>query len=71
MKPRTIRQVSLVLGGLSVAAIVLALMALQDVYHGESDLRLEWMVLRISFLTIIAFHCVALIALSRWQVGSE
>jgi hypothetical protein len=66
MKPRTARQVSLVLGALSVAAIVLALLALQDIYHGEPDLSLEWSAVRMSFLTIIAFHGFALFALWQW-----
>ncbi len=37
-----------------------------DIYHGEPDLSLEWMVLRVSFLTIIAFHGFAL-----WQWQGE
>jgi hypothetical protein len=51
------------LGLLSSLAIVAAGMALQDVYHGEEDLTLEWSVLRVSFLVIIAFHAFALSAL--------
>ena len=38
-------------------------MALQDIYHGEVDLTLEWGVLRVSFLVIIAFHAAALLTL--------
>lgn len=69
MKARTARQVSLALGCLSVLGIVLALMALQDIYHGEPDLTLEWSMVRISFLIIITFHGCALVAL--WKSQTE
>lgn len=48
------------LGGLSVFALVAAFMALQDIYHQEADLTLEWRIVRISMLVIAAFHAVAL-----------
>lgn len=53
------------LGLLSVFAIVLAHLALTDISHGEADVTLEWNVLRLSFVVIIAFHVVALRALMR------
>ncbi len=65
MNQRTARRLALGLGWLSTIAILAASLALQDIYHGEADLTLEWTVLRISFLVIVAFHVVALIALRK------
>jgi hypothetical protein len=48
------------LGGLSALAVVAVFMALQDIYHQEADLTLEWQIARISMLVITAFHAVAL-----------
>lgn len=65
MTYRITHQVALALAALSVVAIGLSLLALQDIYHGEEDLRAEWMVLRISFMTIMVFHGFALFALYK------
>ena len=65
MKQRTACRLAYRLGWLSIIAILAAGMALQDIYHGEADLTLEWSVLRISFLIIIAFHALALLALRK------
>ena len=62
MTLRSACRVSLWLGVLSVLAILAAHLALQDIYHGEVDVSLEWNVLRVSFLIIITFHVFALIA---------
>lgn len=62
MTLRTACRVSLWLGVLSVLAILAAHLALQDIYHGEADVSLEWNVVRVSFLIIITFHVFALIA---------
>ena len=61
-QPRTC-WVAFWLGLLSVLAIVLANIALQDIYHQEADLRLEWRLVRISFLVMFTFHGLALSAL--------
>jgi hypothetical protein len=58
-------RVARLLGVLSIVATVLAGLALQDIYHAETDVTLEWRVLRVSFLIIVAFHAVALSALSK------
>jgi hypothetical protein len=63
MKQRTACRLAYRLGWLSILAILAAGLALQDVYHREVDLTLEWIVLRISFLIIIAFTALALLAL--------
>ena len=53
------------LGILSLIAILAAHLALTDIRHGEADLTLEWNVLRMSFLIILAFHVTALRALRQ------
>jgi hypothetical protein len=65
MRPPTRYQVAFGLGLLSAASTVTAGLALQDIYHGEEDLTLEWGALRVSLLIIIAFHAFALPALWR------
>ena len=52
-------------GVLSLFAVVMALLALTDIAHGEADVTLEWKAVRASFVIIIAFHVLALRAL--WQ----
>ncbi len=70
MKLPTASRVSLLgLGPLSVVATLVALAALQDIYHGEADLTLEWSAVRLAFLIIITFHGFALVAL--WRCESE
>jgi hypothetical protein len=54
MTLRTACRVSLWLGFLSVLAILAAHLALQDIYHEEVDVSLEWNALRVSFLIIVA-----------------
>lgn len=58
---RTCR-VTLWLGAASMLAYVLAFLALQDIYHAEHDVTLEWQVVRFSMLTIGAFHIFAFAA---------
>jgi Na+-transporting methylmalonyl-CoA/oxaloacetate decarboxylase beta subunit len=53
------------LGVLSLLAIVAAFLALTDIGHGEPDLTLEWNVLRVAALTVIAFHVATFRALRR------
>jgi hypothetical protein len=67
MTLRTACRVSLWLGLVSVLAILTALLALTDIYHQETDVSLEWNVVRVSFLIIMAFHVFALIAASKGQ----
>jgi hypothetical protein len=46
-------------------------MALADIYHGESDLRMEWMVLRICFAVIFIFQVFALVTFWRMIRGKN
>lgn len=62
MTLRTASRVSLWLGLLSLAAIVLMNLALIDIYHGEADQTLEWNIVRLAFLVIVVFHAAALTA---------
>ena len=66
MRPlRRAVQLSMVLGGISILAVVVSLLALADIGHGESDLSLEWGMLRAAFLVIVLFQVSALITLGR------
>ena len=47
----------------SALSILLALLALADIYHGEADLSLEWHILQAAFGVMIAFHVAAFAAL--------
>lgn len=60
MRLRTASRLTLVFGAFSVVAMVAASLALQDIYHGEPDLTLEWRILRVASLVILAFHGLAL-----------
>lgn len=56
---------ALMLGGLSLAAIVLNHLALTDIYHGEPNATLEWQIVRYGHLIFLLFAIVAMIALVR------
>ncbi len=53
---------SVVLGLLSLGCFVLERLALTDIYHGEPDLSLEWNMVSASFLPILVFHLLSVIA---------
>jgi len=65
MTLQSVSRVVLWLGLLSLAALVLANLALIDIYHGEADQTLEWNIVRMAFLVILVFHAVALTAAWR------
>lgn len=58
-------RLSLILGGISILGLIMGLLALTDIGHGERDLSLEWGVLRAAFLAIMLFQGSALITLGR------
>jgi hypothetical protein len=62
MTLRATCRVTLWLGAASTLAYILAFLALQDIYHAEYDVTLEWRVVRFSMLVILAFHGFALAA---------
>jgi len=53
------------LGILSLCAVVLSLLALTDIWHGEQDLTMEWRALQVAFGAIIVFQFAALATLRR------
>ena len=59
------RRLTIYLGLWSVIGLVLQALALQDIYHAESDVRLEWSVVRIAYVTSLAFHVLPLRMLRR------
>jgi hypothetical protein len=65
MKPRLLRHLAFGLGTLSLLAIIVAQLALTDIYHGEKDLSLEWRAVQAAFGVTIALHLTALVALIR------
>ncbi|MDA2926638.1 hypothetical protein MYX78_05300 [Acidobacteria bacterium AH-259-G07] len=50
-------------GIFSLIAVLASHLALTDIYHGETDARLEWLALQVSFAAIIPFQISALITL--------
>jgi hypothetical protein len=58
-------RVSLGLGVLALLAVVGSHLALTDIYHGESDLGLEWNALRVCFGVIVVSQVTALITLVK------
>lgn len=65
MKTEALYRATFGLGVASSGAIVAAFLALTDISHGEADVSLEWNVVRVAFLVIIAFHVAGLVALRR------
>lgn len=57
------------LGIASLVAIFIGMLALNDIYHGEDDLRQEWLALRICFAVIFIFQVFAL--LTFWRIIRE
>ena len=57
--------ISLVLGVLSLASMVICFLALVDVFHGEIDLSTEWKALRLCFSIILIFNVFVVITLVR------
>lgn len=56
-------RVAIVLGALSLLAVVLTHLALTDIYHGEADVTLEWNIVRICALVLLVFIGLALFTL--------
>ena len=54
--------VSVVLGLISMGAFIFGRLAMTDIFHGEPDLTLEWSVVSMSFLPILIFHLISVVA---------
>ena len=61
-KARRLLVVSIVFGVLSFGLFVFERLALTDIYHGEPDLSLEWNIVSVSFLPILLFHIISVVA---------
>lgn len=61
--------IAFILGITSLVAVFISHLALTDIYHGESDLRLEWMALRVCFAVIFIFQVFALVTF--WKIIRE
>jgi hypothetical protein len=62
---RTQIRVTIVLGGLSLLAGLIAHLALTDIYHGEPDVTLEWSIVRVCTLVLLVFIGMALFTLRQ------
>jgi hypothetical protein len=51
-----------VLGVVSLGFFVLERLAMTDIFHGEPNLTFEWNIVSISFLPILVFHLVSVVA---------
>lgn len=51
------------LGILSLVAILFSHLALTDVWHGETEVALEWQMVRVGFLLILLFHVSSFVTL--------
>jgi hypothetical protein len=58
-------QMAIALGILSLISLVFGYLALNDIAHGESDLHLEWTMLRTTAVLVVMFHALAMVALVR------
>ena len=58
-------RVTIVLGMLSLLAVLITHLALTDIYHGEADVTLEWNAVRICALVLLVFIGMALFTLRR------
>jgi len=58
-------RLAIALGILSLVAGILGHLALTDIYHGESDLSLEWNMLRLGAVIIVIFIFHTLITLQN------
>ena len=65
MKTEALYRTAFGLGIASAGAVLVAHLALTDIAHDEADVTLEWNVLRVAFLVIVAFHIAGLAALRR------
>jgi hypothetical protein len=62
-RTRQYAKISLVLGIISVIALLPIHLALTDIWHGEGDVTMEWSVVRFGILAIATFQIAALLTL--------
>jgi hypothetical protein len=62
---RTLAGVTGTLALLSTVGLILSVPALTDISHGEPDLTMEWWIVRITGLVLVAFIANALVLVNR------
>jgi len=55
MKLKRAIAITIALGILAIVTMGFAILALNDIFHGEADLRMEWWMVRLLFLVFIVF----------------
>ena len=65
IKIETQISIVMILGILSLLAVFLSHLALTDIYHGESDVSLEWKMVQVTALIIMLFIGSSLFTLGR------
>ena len=58
-------RMALALGVLSLLGIGASVFALNDIAHGESDLTMEWAILRVTALIVLMFIALSFVTLTR------
>jgi hypothetical protein len=72
MKMQTVLTIAtMTLGVLSLGAMLFAHLALTDIYHGETDVSLEWNIVRGAALVILMFTAATLWTLGRALAARE
>ncbi len=56
---------TLILSGFSILALIISHLALTDIYHGEEDVSLEWLILRISAVIFLIFIISTIFTLTQ------
>ena len=62
---KTLIRVTIALGTLSLLAVLITLLAMTDIYHGEADVALEWSIVRVCALVLLVFIGMVLFTLGR------
>ena len=57
--------VSFALGIVSAIGLLVSLLALTDIAHGEPDVTLEWWVVRGAYLLVVLFQVTSLVTLRQ------
>ena len=57
--------VTLILSGFSILSLFLSHLALTDIYHGEIDVSLEWLFLRIAAVILFTFIVLTIFTLTQ------
>jgi hypothetical protein len=69
MTQQTVRRLSVILALVmavpAIGAVVLAMLALGDIYHHEADVTEEWQMVRIAFVMILSFVASIVYALRQ------